>query len=282
MTKPLGIIAGQGDLPLSIAKNVMATGGTVFCVRVEGLADTALDEFSGKTLNLGALDSMYAALREAGCEKVLFAGYITRPDFAAIAFDDAGQALLPEIMRAAALGDNAVLGVFIKAFEIAGFQVVGGQEAYPELLCPEECLTQRTPEHTDVQDMEKAFSVAGIMGAADIGQGCVVRGGVVLAVEAQEGTDAMIRRAGQLKTAYGQGTSNTGGVLAKRAKPRQDMRIDLPTIGAQTIKEASAAKLSGIGLEAGACLIVDRDAVLKAADAAGIFIYGLAPKGDRL
>jgi len=281
MTNPLGIIAGQGGLPLSIANSVTAKGKSVFCVRIEGIADNALDVFAGETVNLGALGAMFAALREAGCRDVLFAGYITRPDFAAIAFDDAGQALLPEILKAAATGDNAVLGVFISAFEAAGFKVVGGQEAYPDLLCPQGCLTQRTPEKADMQDMEKAFSAAEIIGAADIGQGCVVRGGLVLAVEAQEGTDAMIDRAGQLKTAYGQGTSNAGGVLAKRAKRHQDIRIDLPTIGIQTIERAKAARLSGIGLEARACLIIDQDAVIKAADEAGIFIYGFSQEGGK-
>lgn len=275
MTRVFGLIAGQGALPLSIAKCIQGRGDNVFCVRVEGLGDPALSTFEGETINLGKIAAMINALKNAGCKEVIFAGYITRPDFAKIDFDATGRALLPEIIQAAAQGDNAVLCVFIKAFEQAGFTVLGGQEAYPELLCAEGLLTDTPPDTALFHDMRKGFHIAGIIGSEDIGQACVVREGVVLAVEAQEGTDAMLMRAGQLDTRYRSEQGGKIGALVKRAKPGQDLRIDLPVIGVRTVQLASEAGLSGIALEAGASLIIDSKRVIEAANKASICIFGL-------
>lgn len=278
MSGRLGIIAGKGGLPLSIAKSALARGENIYVVRVEGLADAAMDSFPGSRFNLGKIGSIISALRKAGCERVTLAGYITRPDFAAIQFDEAGQALLPKIIAAASEGDAAVLYAFITAFEDVGFHVVGAKEAYPDLLCPEGRLTDAAANEMAVRDLTKAFHLAGVIGREDIGQACIVRDGLVLALEAQEGTDAMVARAGGLDVRYRIGDGTRTGVLVKRAKPGQDLRVDLPTIGVRTIKAVAEAGLAGIGLEADRSLIIEQAHVVAAADVAGIFIVGLSAK----
>jgi DUF1009 family protein len=120
--------------------------------------------------------------------------------------------------------------------------------------------------------------VAGEIGRFDIGQGVVVRGGLVLAVEAQEGTDAMLARVAGLPEALRGGEGDRGGVLVKRAKPIQEERIDLPTLGVATVEGAARAGLAGIAGEAGRTLVVDRAGVIAAADALGLFVYGLTPE----
>jgi DUF1009 family protein len=121
-------------------------------------------------------------------------------------------------------------------------------------------------------DIDRGIQVARLLGAADVGQGCVVQQGLVLAVEAIEGTDAMLARAGALRR------DGSGGVLVKLCKPGQDRRADLPTIGPDTVRNAAAAGLRGIAFEAGATILAERGVCLAAADAAGLFLLGLGPE----
>jgi len=251
MVERLGIIAGEGELPLSIVKSALSQGYDIYVLRIETLAGAGLSVYPGMDINLGHIGGAMNALRAADCKAVVFAGYITRPDFAAIRFDEEGQKLFPRIAAAAQQGDDAAMRVFISAFQEAGFKVLGAADIYPDLLCPEGEMTQIRPDERGQADLNKAFYIAGLIGREDIGQGCIVSDGVVIAVEAQEGTDAMIKRAGSLDLAYRQDTGARKGVLVKRAKPGQ-----------------------GIGLEAGASLIIDRQATIDAADAAGLFLLG--------
>jgi len=273
----LGIIAGEGQLPANVAQSALDQGYEIYILRLGGLADeSVLSAYPGRTLNLGQVGGAMQALRAENCHAVVFAGYVTRPDFATIQFDAEGQALLPRIVAAAGQGDDAALGVFIAAFQENGFKVLGAHDIYQDLLCPEGLLTRTAPDKVAKADLEKAFRIAGVIGREDIGQGCIVRDGVVIAVEAQEGTDAMLLRAGRIDTAYRKESQSHKGVLVKRAKPGQERRVDLPTIGVRTIENAAAAGIAGIGLEAGSCLIIDKDATIKAADAAGVFLIGVA------
>ena len=281
MAMRLGIIAGQGDLPSRVAQSAVARGYDVFIIRIAGLADMeALAAFPGLTLSLGQVGGTIEALQAQACEAIVFAGYITRPDFASITFDAQGQALLPKIIAAAGKGDDAAIGVFVSAFQSAGFKVLGPEDVYADLLCPDGNLTQVRPQQSDLEDLQKAFRIAGIIGREDIGQGCVVRDGVVVAVEAQEGTDAMLVRAGGLDLEYRGNQKGRKGVLVKRAKPRQEMRVDLPVIGVRTVELVEQAGLAGIGLEAGTSLIIDRAQTISAANAAGIFLIGMQLERD--
>ena len=188
--------------------------------------------------------------------------------------------MLPKIIAAAGQGDDAAISVFVDAFQNAGFKVVGPTEVYPDLLCPVGHLTKRVPAPRDLADLEKAVRIAGLIGREDIGQACVVREGVVVAVEAQEGTDRMLQRTAGIDLNYRSEPSSRKGVLVKRAKPGQEMRVDLPVIGVRTVELALQAGLSGIGLEAGASLIVDRGSVLEVADKEGLFVTGMQLEQD--
>lgn len=272
----LGIISGQGQLPISVTISAISKGYDVYILRIKGLCDkSALNAYPGRDWNLGNIGGALQVLKEEGCQGVVFAGYVTRPDFADIDFDAKGQALLPKIIQAAAQGDDAVLKVFVSTFEAEGFKVFGAEDIYEDLLCPVGVLGAHNPSENDLTDLKKAMHIAGVIGREDIGQGCVVCDGVVLAVEAQEGTDAMIKRAGDLDLAYRPDTRNRKGVLVKRTKPEQERRVDLPVIGPLTVELLDEAGLAGIGLEAGGCLIVDKEKTIAAANQAGIFLMGL-------
>lgn len=275
MLSRLGILAGKGQLPESIAQSALAQGYEIYILSIEGLAEARLSAYPGKIINLGAIGGALAAFKEANCQFIVFAGYIKRADFAQIEFDTEGQRVFPRISAAADNGDDAAITAFMEIFQEAGFDVVGAEEIYHDLLCPEGLLTHARPDKAAQLDMQRAFHVAGLIGKEDIGQGCVVSDGLVLAVEAQEGTDAMLVRAGSLETDYKKQAGKRKGVLVKRAKPGKQRRIDLPVIGVQTVLNVAEAGLSGIGLEAGASLIIDQSATIDLANREGIFLIGV-------
>lgn len=280
MVSPLGIIAGKGQLPVDVARSLTAQSEAFYVLRIEGLADPALQAFPGVDFNMGGVGKAMTLLEEAECERLVFVGYITRPDLARVELDEVGTELLPEIMAAAQKGDDAIMSVFLSAFRARGFEVLGAEEVYTDLLCPEGVLTDIAPDAQALEDLAKGADIAGLIGARDIGQGCVVCNGLVLAVEAQEGTDRMLARITDLDVSFRGTPQARRGVLVKRAKPGQERRVDLPVIGPDTIAGASAAGLAGIGLEAGGSLIIDRETTVRAANEAGIFITGLS--GDAL
>ena len=274
MTGRLGIIAGAGALPVVLARHVGAQGD-VFVVRLSGFADAALGSFAGIELNIGEIGGVMEALRSAGCGRIVFAGAVKRPDFSTLRLDEAGQHHLPALVAAAARGDDALLSALVGIFGDEGFEVVGAETLCPELLCPVGLIAGAAPDERVLRDLSKALRIARLIGREDIGQGCVVADGLVLAVEAQEGTDGMLRRLADLPLAVRGTPEARRGVLVKCAKPDQERRIDLPVVGTQTIEMAARAGLVGIGLEAGSCLIVEREAVVDMARAQGIFVMGL-------
>ncbi len=266
MTK-LGLIAGGGDLPRRLAEHVLASGRGVFVLALKGFANPGLaQEFGGAEAAMGQLGKGLKLLKDAGCEEVAFAGTVKRPDFSALQVDMRGAALLPEILVAATKGDDAILRVVLGAFEKEGFKVVGADDVLVTLLAPAGSLGSHAPSAADWMDIREAARGATEVGLQDVGQGAVARGGRIIEREKQDGTDAMLRRVAAL--------GGRGGVLVKRPKPQQERRIDLPTIGVATIREAVNAGLAGIAIEAGGALVVDRAAVAALADELGVFVYG--------
>jgi hypothetical protein len=164
-------------------------------------------------------------------------------------------------------------------FEKEGFAIEGAQEVMGDLALAVGALGRFAPGDEHAADIAKAVTMARSIGDLDIGQGAVVCDGLVLAVEAQEGTDAMLSRVADLPADLHGAPSRRRGVLAKVAKPIQEERVDLPTIGVATIAGADRAGLAGIVGVAGRMLVVDRAAVVAAADAAGIFVVGVAAEG---
>lgn len=278
MWKKLGVLAGGGELPVVLAEHLAATGRPYFIARVEDMADAALEAHPGATFGLGAMGARMEALRAAGCDAITLIGQVARPDLSTLQLDETAQAMLPAILAAMPHGDDALLRAVLSEHEKAGFHVIGVDEAMHELLAPAGVWGAVQPTARNLNDVKKAARVAAAVGSFDIGQGVVVCDGLVLTVEAQEGTDAMLGRVAELPTTVRGSADARRGVLVKRPKPIQERRIDLPTIGVRTIEGAARAGLAGVAVEANGALAVRRAEIVAAADRAGLFVCGFAPE----
>ena len=274
MRAPLGLIAGLGELPVAIAKNAIATGQGVYVLRLKGFEEPALENFEGSVVGLGEVGAVIDRLKKAGCSEVVFAGNVSRPDFKNLKLDFKGIALLPKVIAEARKGDDALLRVLVNEFEKNGFTVIGSDEAHSQLVAPAGLVAGPAPSESMMQDILVGARVAAATGVLDIGQGCVVCDGLVLAVEAQEGTDEMLRRCATLPAEIRGTATLRRGVLVKRPKPVQERRIDLPTTGVSTIELAAAAGLAGVAIEAGGALMLNREQMESRAKELGVFIYG--------
>jgi len=277
----LGLIAGGGTLPVEIAQHCERSGRPLFVIRLKGFAGTGLAPYAGAEVGLAEIGKCLKALKRAGCRSICLAGNVARPDFTSLVPDFRGLLLLPQVIAAARKGDDALLRLMVGAFEKEGFDVEGAHEVMDDLSLPAGLLGRHAPSEIDLADARQALEVARAIGGLDIGQAAVVSHGLVLAVEAQEGTDALLDRVAGLP-AHLKGRPGAGaGVLAKAPKPIQETRVDLPTIGLATVEGVARAGLSGIVGEAGRLLVLDREAVIELADELGVFILGVeAPKSD--
>ena len=265
----LGIVAGSGALPGQLVAACRAGGRPFFVLALEGQAEAApLADLPHAWIRLGAAGRGIELLREAGVEEIVLAGAVRRPSLAALRPDRRTARFLAKIGRAA-FGDDGLLSAVVKTLEDEGFRVVASSDILHGLLAVEGVYGAVAPDADAWTDIERGVAVARALGALDIGQAAVVQQGVVLGVEAIEGTDALLQRAGTLKR------EGAGGVLVKVKKPGQETRVDLPVIGARTVENAAAAGLRGIAVEAGAALVVDRAAVVAAADRTGLFVVGI-------
>jgi DUF1009 family protein len=273
MPRRLGIIAGGGALPAKVAAAARAAGRSVFIVGLEGFADPAvLAPWPHEIQRLGAAGRIVAALHENRCQDLVMIGPVRRPSLLDLRPDAEGARLLARIGRAAFAGDHGLLAAVMRVLTEEGFSVIGAHEIIQQAVAPGGVLTKAAPDAQAMADINRGVEVTRLLGAADVGQGCVVQQGLVLAVEAIEGTDAMLARAGALRR------DGIGGVLVKLVKPGQDKRADLPTIGPDTVRNAAAAGLRGLAFEAQATILAEREACLAAADAAGLFLLGLDPE----
>jgi DUF1009 family protein len=267
----LGILAGGGPFPGRVAAAAAASGRGVFVVGLEGYAEPAvIAPWPHALARLGAAGRILSLLREHGCRDIVLVGPVKRPSMLDLRPDGEGARLLGRIGRAAFSGDDGLLAAVVRVLGEEGFSVLGAHEILREAVGPAGLLTRTAPDAAAMADIERAVAVARALGAVDVGQGCVVQQGIVLCVEAIEGTDAMLARAAGLRR------QGPGGVLVKLVKPGQDRRADLPTIGPATIRAAADAGLRGVAFEAGGTLLTDREAMVADADAAGLFVLGLA------
>lgn len=273
---PLGIIAGAGELPLAIARTLREDGRPVFVLALDGIADAqAFNEFPHACVSLASVGAAVQLLRQAGCSHVTLAGKVVRPDFSKLKLDDLGAQYIAPILAAARQGDDALLRAVMSMFEKQGFLVTGTSDITRVLLAPPGALGRFEPGAEVLPDIRYGFRVVSTLGALDIGQAAAVAGGLVLAVEAAEGTDAMLMRIADLPRALRGSMTARRGVLVKALKPHQDKRVDLPVIGARTVELASTAGLAGIALQSEGVLILNRPRVIELADNAGLFVYGV-------
>jgi DUF1009 family protein len=277
MQGTLGIISGGGDLPRAIAESADQSGRKVFVLALRGSAEPWVERFAHEWVALGETSRAFRALRSAGCDDVLLVGQVERPKFSEIKLDAKSVLLAPRVMAAALKGDDALLRSLVDLFEREGFHAVGAAEAAPGLVARAGLAGRVKPSSENNSDIELGLKVVRALGALDVGQAAIVCNGLTLCVEAAEGTDAMIARVAGLPEHIRGTPSKRRGVLVKAPKPIQDRKTDLPVVGVKTIANAAAAGLAGIAVEAGGALIVDRSAVVAAADSAGLFLTGVAP-----
>lgn len=270
----LGLIAGGGALPISVAARCEAEGRPVFVVRLIGFADPHLARYPGIEAGLAEIGKVLSALKKSGCAAVTFAGTVNRPDFRTLKPDLKGATLLPGIVAAATKGDDALLRKILSVFENEGYAIEGADDILGGETLPAGALGAVRPSPEQLSDLRKALHVAEKAGELDIGQGAVVCDGLVLAVEAQEGTDAMLARVAALPADLRGSEASRKGALGKTPKPIQDLRVDMPVMGARTIEMAAAAGLAGVGGVAGKLILIDHAAIVETADRLGLFVWG--------
>ncbi|GAB6053500.1 UDP-2,3-diacylglucosamine diphosphatase LpxI [Magnetospira thiophila] len=274
-TVPLGIIAGRGDLPAWIIAACRERGRPYFVLAIENQTDpeTVARDVPHAWIRLGGAGKGITLLRQAGVKDLVMAGGVTRPSLASLRPDMWSARFLAKV-GLKSLGDDNLLRALIAEIEAEGFHMVGLDDLLPSLLAPRGRLGRLEPDEQARIDLRRGWEVARGLGALDVGQGVVVQQGIVLAVEAVEGTEAMLARAGRLAR------DGLGGVLVKLKKPQQERRADLPTIGPATMDQAAAAGLRGIAVEAGGTVMLDRDEILVRADRLGLFLIGLSEPRD--
>ncbi|MFV3073327.1 LpxI family protein [Niveispirillum fermenti] len=270
MAERLGIIAGGGDLPRQVVESCRQGRRPYFVVALEGQGAEAwlTPDMPHMMSRMGAAGAILDRLRAEGVTHIVMAGGVRRPSLTDLRPDWRAAQFFARL-GLKALGDDGLLRAIAALLEEEGFQVMGIQGLVADLLTPAGVLTRVAPDAAGHADIAHGLIVARALGAMDVGQAVVIQGGLVLGVEAIEGTDALIARCAGLKRA------GTGPVLVKCAKPGQDRRLDLPTIGPDTVAAAIAGGFSGIAAEAGGTLFPGRPAALAAADMAGLWVAGV-------
>ena len=272
MPEPLGVIAGGGSLPLRVVQAASAMGRPVHVVVLEGHGDPAA--YVGQshvTLRWGLAAQMLSWLKQHGVREVVLAGTVARPSLLSLRPDAASMKLIGRIGRAAFNGDDSILRAVMKVLGEEGFEVVGAQALLTGLLPEAALLAGPMPDDVARADIARGLAVCHAMGAVDVGQAVIVQQGLVLGVEAIEGTDALILRAGTLKR------EGPAPILVKAVKPTQSTLADLPTIGPKTVETARTAGLRGLAFQANGTILLERDATIAAAEAAGIFLLAFNP-----
>jgi DUF1009 family protein len=274
----LAIIAGSGKLPLYVAEAARLAGEDpyIFALKNESSADWSAYEHI--KIGLGEIAQFKRLATQLGIDRIIMSGGVSRrPPITEISLGLKSLLKLPTIFRKlAAGGDNTVLTGVIELLETDTRKVISVQDIAPSLLAELGPIGAVVPDRDSLKDIAAAAKAARLIGQLDIGQGAIAVGGRVVALEGPEGTDAMMVRIGGLKEA-GRVSVKRRGVLVKLCKPQQDLRVDLPSAGLATIKNAKAAGLAGVALEAGRSLLLDADEVRAFADANGMFVTGIDP-----
>lgn len=267
--KTLGIIAGGGALPDALARACEASGITPIIAAFEGQTDPALTQNRTHLWSrLGAAGSVMDFFRANGAIDLVMIGGMRRPSFSELIPDFTAIKFFAQL-GLKALGDDDFLTEIRRLLEREGFRLHGAHRFLPELIAPAGVIGRHKPSQGDQADIDRALAVCRTLGGLDVGQAVIVQEGFVLGVEAAEGTDELIRRCKPLKR------KGRGGVLVKLSKPDQDLDLDLPTIGPRTVDLAAETGLAGIVIETGRCLMIDRPAIIAAADRHKIFLMGV-------
>lgn len=277
-SRHIGILAGGRSLPREIAEGLIARGIGVHIVGIEGEADSQLDKFNPTIVNWGQIGGILSAFKSADCQQVVFAGSVSRPDLSRIKPDLGFFRALFTILRLIKVGgDDAILRAVIGFFERQGIEIVGVRQVAPELLVGEGHFAGPEKLSEDSRDIELGFDVLRAMAPFDVGQAVVVSNGAVEAIEGAEGTDGMLDRLTHARQKRMRDRLEVGrGILVKAPKPGQDLRVDMPAIGPETVRKVSGADLKGIAVEAGNVLALERSTLIDMAQTHRVFVTGVA------
>ncbi|MDX5592739.1 LpxI family protein [Pseudovibrio sp. SPO723] len=274
--RPIAVVAGGGRLPEQVIRSAKNSGREVVTIAIKGEADASLSAFQPVELGWGQIGKLFDTIKRAGAEEVILIGSVTRrPDFTSIIGDLGTMRRLPRILAALVGGDDSLLVKVMGIFEGEGLKVVGAHELAPELLAKPGLMAGPTPDEGDLSSISLCLEAVNALGGLDIGQGAVAVGSRVVALEGAEGTDAMLVRCAELRENGRVRAKGAAGVLVKCSKPQQDLRVDLPTVGPQTIRGAHKAQLKGVAVEAEHVLIADLEETLALCKELGIFLFGI-------
>ena len=271
----LGIIAGGGILPRLLIEHCRQTQRPYFVLAIENNADKNIitADIPHQWIRIGQAGSGFKTMAKENVSEVIMIGTIHRPTLSDLVPDLRTAAFFARI-GLKSLGDDGILRALIKEIEGENIRVVGIHEVMPNLLVKQGLLTKQKPDKQALADIKRGIEVGFALGKLDVGQSVIVQQGLVLGVEGIEGTDELIKRCGTYKR------NGVGGVLVKLRKPQQDMRIDLPTIGTQTIENLYQSGMRGLAIHAGNALIVNEQEVISLANKYGLFIQGINPAED--
>jgi UDP-2,3-diacylglucosamine hydrolase len=276
VSSSVGVIAGGGAMPFAVADSLKARGFDPVLFALKGACDpVAAERFRHHWITVGQYGRATKLFRAENCKNLVFIGTLVRPGLSEIRLDWGTLRVLRRIWAAFRGGDDHLLSGVARLFEQEGFHLLGVRDVAPDLLMPEGCATQNLPDHDAVADIARGQEVLRALGPFDVGQAVVVIDGHVVGVEGIEGTDELLARIAALRAASRIRASTGRGVLVKAPKSKQDLRFDLPTIGSRTVEGAAAAGLSGVAVAAGNTVVADPQAMIEAADRAGLFVTGL-------
>lgn len=274
---PLGIIAGGGSLPATVARAARSSGRQVFVIALAGFADPqSLQDYPCAVVRVGKAGEVLALLRQYGCTEVVMIGTLVRPALRDLGFDFTTLRLLAHVAKLYHGGDDKLLSGIAKYMETRGLRVLGAHEIAPEILMPLGPLASHKLPNALVPDAVTALAAIAALGPWDVGQGMVIVDGRIVAVEGAEGTDRMLHRVRELQDQRRLPRLKHQGLLVKAPKPQQDHRIDLPAIGARTVEAAAQAGLAGICVAAGGVIVAEPQEMIRAADLSGLFVEGIA------
>ena len=276
LSSPVGLIAAGGVMPFAVADSLAARGIHPVLFALKGACDpVAVARFRHHWISVGQFGRATKLFRAENCRDLVFIGTLVRPALAELRLDWGTLRVIGRLLTAFRGGDDHLLSGIGRILEQDGFRMVGIKDVAPDLLMPEGCLTRAAPDPNAAADIAKGRDVLGALSPFDIGQAAVVIDGHVVAVEDIEGTDGLLARVARLR-GEGRIRARPGrGVLVKAPKSGQDLRFDLPTIGPRTIEGAVAAGLGGVAIVAGNTIVVEPQAMIDAANAAGVFVTGL-------
>ena len=269
MADKLGIVAGSGQLPADIAGLCRAADRDYFIVAIKGHADPELIADSPHHwIRLGEGGRGIDLFHENDVRDIVFAGAVRRPSLLELRPDGRTAKFFARLGKAW-IGDDSLLSALVKELESDGFRVVAPESLLRDGLAIEGAYGRHKPDDEAVADIDRGFSILCALAAQDVGQSVVIQQGIVLGVEAAEGTDELVRRCGPLHR------EGARGVLVKAHKTGQERRVDLPVVGAATMRAAIEAGLMGIAVEAEGALVFERNEMVQLADEAGLFLVGV-------